>query len=326
MNLANIGVIGVGGCGCNNVRLLAQQELSGRAKLLALNTDIINADKDGIQYIQLGSVTTKGLGAGALPDVGEAAARENETELKPLLADYDLVILTAGLGGGTGSGALPVVAQLLADLAIPSITLVTMPFEFEGKKRTKHALTALNKISAVSNAIQVIENQKLKQTLGGKTSLLDCFAFSNQANLDCLTGLLDIIDDTGLINLDLSDVKQVLAIPAYTNIGKLTLTKSQLSNLKSDDLVNPLSPYPFIARCHSALIQVKAGCQFELTDLETIGGVFQNHISESALIVLGFKQQETEKSGNIEIFYLLNGVLPEDNRQDIVVNKHMVLI
>ncbi|WP_016956716.1 hypothetical protein [Catenovulum agarivorans] len=308
---AKIAVIGVGGCGCNNVKLLAELGLTQQAKLYALNTDIVSKQQNGISYIQLGENTTKGLGAGAKPEIGEAAANESVEQITKLITDLDLLILTAGLGGGTGSGALPVICNLAAQINLPTICVVTLPFAFEGKKRMHHAQAALHKIEGISNAIQVLANDKLKSTLGAKATLLDCFAYSNQANVDCLSGLVSVLTDTALINLDLNDIKEVLLTPSFANVSKFNLPLDNLTELTDESLVNPLSPYQLIGRCHAALVYIKAPSDFELTDLEKIGSMFQQHISESALIVLGF-QQVAGNLKQIEVFYLLNGVLEKD--------------
>ncbi len=319
MKDASVAVIGVGGCGCNNVRLLAQAGFASQANLFALNTDIVSHQQDGIAYIQIGEQTTRGLGAGALPQVGEAAALESSKQLEAMISGYDLIVLTAGLGGGTGSGALPVIAKLIEQANILTCSIVTLPFEFEGKKRMQQAQTALQKITRLCNAIQVIQNNLLRSTFGGKTTLLECFKQSNQANLTCLSGVVDILTKVSLINLDMNDVKAVLAEPSFVHINQLSFGQQAIGSINQEQLINPLALHAYIGRSHAALVQINAGSNFNLQHLQTIGDIIQQHIADDALLIIGLHQTEEAKE-DIEVFFILSGAQESEPKFDLNVS------
>lgn len=207
---AKIKVIGVGGGGCNAVNTMIRSGLKGVDYIVA-NTDAqaLNANLAPIK-IQLGGNVTKGLGAGANPEVGRKAAIEDYDKLSEALAGADMVFITAGLGGGTGTGAAPVIAKLCREMGALTVGVVTKPFVFEGKKRTKQADLGIKELSENVDSLISIPNQRLLQLAGETLSLIDTFYKADQVLLNAVQGISDLINNTGLINADFADVSTVM--------------------------------------------------------------------------------------------------------------------
>lgn len=207
---ANIKVVGVGGGGSNAVTTMIEGGMSG-VEFIVANTDIqaLNANK-AASKIQLGLDLTKGLGAGANPDIGRRAAIESYNEIVEKLEGADMVFVTAGMGGGTGTGGAPVVAKIARELGALTIGVVTKPFMFEGKKRGKHAEAGLQELQDNVDTLIVIPNQKLLSIAGEKTPLLETFKKADEVLLQAVKGISDLINIRGLINLDFADIRTVM--------------------------------------------------------------------------------------------------------------------
>lgn len=210
VNGARIKVVGVGGGGCNAVNTMIRSGLTGVEYIVA-NTDsqALAASLAEIR-IQLGSEVTKGLGAGANPDVGRKAAMEDYEKLSDVLAGADMVFVTAGMGGGTGTGAAPVIAKLCKELGILTVGVVTKPFQFEGKKRSRQADSGIRALEESVDSLICIPNQRLLQLAGESLSLVDTFKKADEVLLNAVQGISDLINNTGLINADFADVKTVM--------------------------------------------------------------------------------------------------------------------
>ncbi len=306
----SIAVVGIGGCGCNNVKLLASQDKIDNCYFYAVNSDITSCVIDDVAYIQIGSEVCRGLGAGAKPVVGHAAAKESLTLVCDDVAKADVVILTAGLGGGTGSGALPVILKELKRRDKTCLVIVTLPFPFEGQVRASHAQTALASLKGLADGLQVLDNALLSKIYGKSCSLLDCFKHSNQSNVDCLAGLTSLLSDAGTINVDLNDFAQVLSSPGYISLGRWRKHVDELGDFTAALWLNPLSPYQNVEACNAAIIQVKAGAQFSLDCLHIIGEHLQSLISPHALVIVGYDIVES-MGDYVDVFYLLNGLSNE---------------
>lgn len=205
-----IKVVGVGGGGGNAINRMIESDVKG-VQFLTINTDsqVLRLAKSD-ERLQIGKLITKGLGAGADPSVGERSAIENEEEIKDLLRGSDMVFVTAGMGGGTGTGAAPVVAKIAHELGALTIGIVTKPFTFEGGKRMKQALAGIEKLRQHVDTLIVIPNDKVLQGMDPKTSMLDAFKAVDQVLLRGVQGIAEIITVPGIINVDFADVKTVM--------------------------------------------------------------------------------------------------------------------
>ncbi len=219
MGNAKIRVIGVGGGGCNAVNTMIRNGLKGVEYIVA-NTDAqaLNASLAPTK-VQLGAEVTKGLGAGANPEVGRKAAIEEYEKLSEILEGSDMVFVTAGMGGGTGTGAAPVIAKLCRELGALTVGVVTKPFMFEGKKRMKHAKAGIQALEESVDSLITIPNQKLLQIAGESLSLVETFQKADEVLLHAVQGISDLINNTGLINADFADVSTVMANKGLALMG-----------------------------------------------------------------------------------------------------------
>ena len=216
---ANIKVVGVGGGGSNAVSTMIESSMGG-VEFIVANTDIqaLHSNKAPVK-IQLGLELTKGLGAGANPDIGRRAAIESYNEIVEKLQGSDMVFVTAGMGGGTGTGGAPIVAKIARELGSLTVGVVTRPFVFEGKKRTKHADLGLQELKENVDTLIVIPNQKLLAIAGEKMTLLDTFRRADDVLLEAVKGISDLINKRGLINLDFADIRTVMQAKGLALMG-----------------------------------------------------------------------------------------------------------
>ena len=216
---AVIKVIGVGGGGGNAVRHMISNEVEG-VEFICANTyaQALN-DIDAKKILQLGSTVTKGLGAGANPEIGRQAALEDRNEIADVLSGADMVFITAGMGGGTGTGAAPIVAEVAKEMGILAVAVVTRPFPFEGKKRSKIASEGIESLAQTVDSLITIPNEKLMDVLGPDASLLDAFKAANDVLLGAVKGIADLIMNPGNINVDFADVKTVMSEMGMAMMG-----------------------------------------------------------------------------------------------------------
>lgn len=210
-DLASIKVIGVGGGGNNAVGRMIDAQVQG-VDFIAVNTEAQILDKSAAENkIQIGEKLTKGLGAGAKPEVGEQAAEESKDDILKALQGADMVFVTAGMGGGTGTGAAPVVAQCAKELGALTVGVVTKPFSFEGKVRMRNAMSGIEKLKANVDTLLIVPNDRLLQTVDKKTSLKDAFKIADDVLRQGIQGISDLITVPGIINLDFADVKTIMS-------------------------------------------------------------------------------------------------------------------
>jgi len=216
---AKILVIGVGGAGNNAVNRMVDEEIEG-VDLIGINTDKQALDLcKAATRVQIGEKLTKGLGAGAKPEIGAAAVEENKDELTELVKDADMVFVTCGMGGGTGTGAAPIVAQIAKELGILTVGVVTKPFIFEGKPRMNNALLGIEKLKENVDTLIIIPNDKLLQICDKRTSIKDAFMKADEVLQQGVQGITDLIFKPGLINLDFADIQTVMRDKGIAHIG-----------------------------------------------------------------------------------------------------------
>ena len=302
----NIKIIGCGGGGCNTVNRLAETGVIG-AELIAANTDaqhllIIKAHRKLI----LGRRVTRGLGAGAIPQVGEEAAREAEDELKALIAGADIVFITCGLGGGTGTGASPFVAQLAKESGALTVAICTYPFKAEGLVRAENAEWGLERLRNVADTVIVIPNDKLLE-LVPKLALNSAFKVADEVLVRAIKGITEVVTKPGLVNLDFNDIKTVMKSGGVAMIG--------LGEGEDDDramtAVNQAINSPLIdvdiSNATAALVNVTGGLDMTIREAEEVAEVIQQKINPNARIIWGAAVDETLED-TIRVMVIITGV------------------
>lgn len=302
-------VFGVGGCGCNTINQLSQVNLPSSVELISVNTDAQAMAATSSHYrIQIGPQTTKGLGAGAKPDVGCAAAIESAQALTEQMQHSDIVFLTAGLGGGTGTGALPQVAKLARELTKPVIAVVTMPFSFEGQHRKTNAEAGLQELLESANAVIVLPNDKLAEVLGAKVTLLNAFKESNKILQDVLLGLANTISQAGLINIDLNDFISVISRQGRAAMGVSSLQGDEdLISAVKRAMQHPLLDNIELNQAQAAIVSVVAKDTIELSQYNQIGATVHEQLPRDALVIIGLTIDPNLES-ELEIMVIATGI------------------
>jgi cell division protein FtsZ len=282
-------VIGVGGGGCNAVNSMADCPEMQMVSFMIANTDIQALDTSNIDHkIQIGEKITKGLGAGSNPDVGRRSAEEDLDEICAAIKGADILFLTAGMGGGTGSGALPVIAHAAREMGILTVGIVTKPFTFEGLRRMRHADEAIRTLRQSVDTLLVVPNQKLLQTVDPKISMLDAFALSNDVLKRAIKGISEIITKPGHINVDFADVRSVMKDMglAIMGIGRES-GEHRAREAAMQAITSPLLEEVSIEGARGVLINITGNMNLGLHEINDAAEVVYNLVSEDANIILG---------------------------------------
>ncbi len=285
---ANIKVVGVGGGGSNAITTMIEGGMNG-VDFIVANTDIqaLNSSKAG-QKIQLGADLTKGLGAGANPDVGRRSAIESYNQIVEQLKGSDMVFVTAGMGGGTGTGGAPIVAKIARELGALTIGVVTKPFIFEGKKRTKHAEGGLAELKENVDALIVIPNQKLLSISSDKTPLIDTFKKADEVLLQAVKGISDLINIRGLINLDFADIRTVMANKGLALMGTGSAKgENRAVEAATQAISSPLLENVKIDGATGIIINVTGGSDLSLYEVNEASTLITEAASEDAEVIFG---------------------------------------
>ena len=285
---AVIKVIGVGGGGGNAVEHMVREGIEG-VHFIAINTDAQALRNSGAETtVQIGSNITKGLGAGANPEIGREAALENRDEIRQMLEGCDMVFISAGMGGGTGTGAAPVVAEVAKELGILTVAVVTKPFNFEGKKRMSYALQGIEELSKHVDSLITIPNDKLLKVLGKGVSLLEAFKAANDVLLGAVQGIAELITRPGLINVDFADVRTVMREMGTAMMG----TGHARGDDRAEDaaekaISSPLLEDVDLAGARGILVNITAGMDVTMEEFEIVGNAVKGFASENATVVVG---------------------------------------
>ncbi len=285
---ANIKVVGVGGGGSNAVTTMIETGMVG-VEFIVANTDIqaLNSSKAGYK-IQLGADLTKGLGAGANPDVGRRSAIESYNQIVDQLKGSDMVFVTAGMGGGTGTGGAPIVAKIARELGALTIGVVTKPFIFEGKKRGKHAENGLAELKENVDALVVIPNQKLLAIAGEKTPLLETFKKADEVLHQAVKGISDLINIRGLINLDFADIRTVMANKGLALMGTGSAKgENRAVEAATQAISSPLLENVKIDGATGIIINVTGGSDLSLYEVNEASQLITEAASEDAEVIFG---------------------------------------
>lgn len=284
---AVIKVIGVGGCGCNAVDHMINNEMKG-VEFISMNTDaqaLKNTQADTV--LQLGSGITRGLGAGANPDIGREAAMEDRDRIAELIQGSDMLFITAGMGGGTGTGAAPVVAQVAKEMGILTVAVVSKPFAFEGK-RLKAAQLGMEELSHHVDSLIVIPNDKLMMVLGNDISMLDAFKAANDVLHGAVAGIAEVINCPGLVNVDFADVKTVMSEMGMAMMGSAISTGVDRARLAAEDAVaSPLLEDISLAGARGILVNITASKSLKMREVHEVMGTIKELTAEDATIIVG---------------------------------------
>ena len=285
---AVIRVIGVGGGGSNAVQHMVIAGIEG-VDFISANTDAQALKNSSARMtLQLGKDITKGLGAGADPEVGRQAALEDRERIADVLEGSDMVFITAGMGGGTGTGAAPVVAQVAKDLGILTVAVVTRPFSMEGRKRAEAANKGIKELSQFVDSLITIPNEKLLTVLGRDVSLLDAFKSANDVLLGAVQGIAELITRPGLINVDFADVRTVMKEMGMAMMGSGRGSGPDRARLAAETAIaSPLLEDVNIAGARGILVNVTAGHDLKLGELDEVGNTIKSFASENATVVVG---------------------------------------
>ncbi|GHA04470.1 cell division protein FtsZ [Oceanisphaera arctica] len=285
---AVIKVVGVGGGGGNAVEHMVRENLEG-VEFLAINTDAqALRNSSASRTLQVGGDITKGLGAGANPEVGRDAALEDRDAIRDLLDGADMVFIAAGMGGGTGTGAAPVVAEVAKELGILTVAVVTKPFAFEGKKRMNYAQQGINELAKHVDSLITIPNDKLLKVLGRGISLLDAFKAANNVLLGAVQGIAELITRPGLINVDFADVRTVMREMGTAMMGTGSATGEDRAEEAAEKAISsPLLEDVDLAGARGILVNITAGLDMTIEEFETVGNAVKAFASENATVVVG---------------------------------------
>jgi cell division protein FtsZ len=285
---AVIKVIGVGGGGGNAVEHMVKRQIEG-VKFIAANTDAQALRKSSADVtVQLGTKITQGLGAGANPEIGRESAEEDAEAIRNALLGADMVFIAAGMGGGTGTGAAPVVAKIAKELGILTVAVVTRPFDFEGKKRASAAEAGIAELSESVDSLITIPNNKLLKVLGKGTTLLDAFAKANDVLFGAVQGIAELITRSGLINVDFADVRTVMSAMGTAMMGTASASGTDRAQEAAEAAISsPLLEDVDLTGAKGILVNITAGMDIAIEEFETVGNHVKALASENATVVVG---------------------------------------
>src|SRR5881409_847315 len=312
---AKIKVIGVGGGGCNAVNRMIRAKLEG-VEFITANTDLqaLKLSQAPVK-LQLGAKLTKGLGAGANPEVGRKAALEDTEKIIEALEGSDMIFITSGLGGGTGSGAAPVVASLASELGALTVAVVTKPFAFEGKRRMMQAEQGLTELIGAVDTVIVIPNERLMETVERGTSFFDAFRIADDILRQAVQGISDIITVPGIINRDFADVKAIMHGQGYAVMGTASANGTRRATEAAQKAIaSPLLEAGAIDGARGILINITGSASLKLAEVQEACSIIQSAAHEDANIIFGAVLDEKSKD-TVKITVIATGFKDSDIRR-----------
>ncbi len=307
---ARIKVIGVGGGGNNAVDRMVEAGIA-KAEFIAINTDAqqLKTSK-AYKTVQIGARLTAGLGAGAKPEVGKKAAEETENEIKEILADTEMVFITAGMGGGTGTGAAPVIARLAKEMGILTVAVVTKPFFFEGPQRMKNAEAGIEELRQCVDSLVTIPNDNLVKIAAKKFALNDSFKMADEVLRQGVEGIIEVITQNGIMNCDFADVCTIMRDSGIAHMG-IGIGKGENA---AQDAVRAAIESPLletsISGAANVLLNITGGEEFSLVDMSEISSLVREMVSEDATIIVGTAVDESIKD-EIKVTLVATGLTQE---------------
>ena len=321
---AVIKVIGVGGGGGNAVEHMVRQNIEG-VEFITVNTDAqALRNSSANTTLQIGGGITKGLGAGANPEVGRDAAMEDREALRELLTGSDMVFIAAGMGGGTGTGAAPIVAEVAREMGILTVAVVTKPFYFEGQKRMGFAAHGIEELSKNVDSLITIPNDKLLKVLGRGISLLDAFKAANDVLLGAVQGIAELITRPGLINVDFADVRTVMREMGTAMMGTGSASGDDRAEEAAEKAISsPLLEDVDLAGARGILVNITAGMDMTIEEFETVGNAVKAFASENATVVVG-TVIDPEMHDELRVTVVATGIGAERKPDITLVKNNMV--
>ncbi|MFC6669552.1 cell division protein FtsZ [Marinobacterium aestuariivivens] len=285
---AVIKVIGVGGGGGNAVHHMVSSEVEG-VEFICANTDAQALNNMASRSVlQIGGELTKGLGAGANPEVGRQAALEDRERIAEMIRGADMVFITAGMGGGTGTGAAPIVAEVAREMGILTVAVVTKPFPFEGRKRMTIADEGIKELRESVDSLIIIPNEKLMQVLGRNCSLMNAFNTANDVLKGAVQGIADLITRPGMINVDFADVRTVMSEMGMAMMGTGVARGDERATLAAEAAIkSPLLEDVDLKGASGILVNITAGLDLSLGEFTEVGNIVEEYASDDATIVVG---------------------------------------
>ena len=299
--LPKIAVIGIGGSGGNATNYMIKKDVKG-VKFIAMNTDLqdLNQSK-ATKKIHLGKNLTKGIGTGMDPEMGKKAALESKDEIINALKDVQMVFLTGGFGGGTGTGATPIVANIAKELGILTIAIITKPFSFEGIKRMELANQGLNELSTNIDSYIVLENDKILETSGADASIDEAFALSDEVLRQAVEGISELITKPGRINIDYADIKSVLSNSGLSLIGIGSATGKDRAKKAAEISINSPLINMSTKGSKSILFSISSSDDLKMNEVSEIAKIITEEVSEDAMIKFGTTKNSKLKKGILKI-------------------------
>ena len=284
---AVIKVIGVGGCGGNAVEHMINRGVVG-VEFIAANTDAQALKRSTARMqLQLGSGLTRGLGAGARPEIGRDAAMEDRDRIAEMIDGCDMVFIAAGMGGGTGTGAAPVVAQVAKDKGILTVAVVTRPFHFEGK-RQKVADAGIEELKKIVDSLIIIPNEKLMQVLGEDVSVLDAYARANEVLHSAVSGIAEVINNPGLVNVDFADVRTVMSEVGMAMMGSATVSGADRAKIAAERAVaSPLLEEVNLSGARGVLVNITASSGLKMKEYHDVMNTIKAFTADDAMVIVG---------------------------------------
>src|SRR5512143_738142 len=324
---AVIKVIGIGGGGGNAVEHMVVSNIDG-VDFICANTDAQALQKSKSRTVlQLGGSITKGLGAGANPEIGRQAAIEDRERIQEAIEGADMVFITAGMGGGTGTGAAPIVAQVAREMGILTVAVVTKPFPFEGKKRMDVAMRGIEELRQYVDSLITIPNEKLLTVLGKNVSLLSAFKSANDVLLGAVQGIAELITRPGMINVDFADVRTVMSEMGMAMMGTGSAHGEDRATVAAQSAISsPLLEEINLSGARGILVNVAAGEDLLLSEFEEVGNAIREFASENATVVVG-TVIDPEMAGELRVTVVATGLGGQQKAQaepqpvKLVVNK-----
>jgi cell division protein FtsZ len=313
---AVIKVIGVGGGGGNAVTHMLSSQIDG-VEFICANTDAqALRGMEARSVLQLGAQITKGLGAGANPNIGRESAIEDRAQIQSILQGADMVFITAGMGGGTGTGAAPIVAEVAREMGILTVAVVTKPFPFEGRKRMAIAEQGLKELAEHVDSLITIPNEKLLAVLGKNCSLLTAFSTANDVLLGAVQGISDLITRPGMINVDFADVRTVMSEMGMAMMGTGVARGEDRAREAAEAAVrSPLLEDVDLRGAKGILVNITAGLDLNLGEFTEVGNTIEEFASDNATVVIG-TVIDPEMSDELKVTVVATG-LGHDYRQQI---------